>query len=301
MDLGLIGLGKMGAPMAARLARGGHRVVVHDLDPAAMAALAAEGCEAAAGLDELVAALASPRAVWVMVPAGEPTEVAIAGLAALLSPGDVVVDGGNSYYRDSLRRADELRGRGLLLVDAGTSGGVWGLEHGYALMVGGEPEAVARVTPILETLAPAPDRGWGRVGPPGAGHYVKMIHNGIEYGMMQALAEGFALLKRKDELGLDLVQIAGIWRNGSVVRSWLLDLVERALDEDPGLEAVAPVVADSGEGRWAAAEALDQALAAPVITLALMQRFQSREPEAFSEKLLAALRHQFGGHDVPKG
>jgi 6-phosphogluconate dehydrogenase len=299
MELGMVGLGKMGAPMATRLTRGGHRVVVHDLDREALATAAGVGCEAAASLDALVGALSRPRVVWVMVPAGQPTEEAISALAARLELGDVVVDGGNSYYRDSMRRAAELRKRGVLLVDAGTSGGVWGLEDGYALMVGGEPEAVAHVAPALRTLAPAPDRGWGHVGPSGAGHFVKMVHNGIEYGMMQALAEGFALLRRKEEHGLDLVQIAKIWRNGSVVRSWLLDLVERALEANPGLDGVAPVVADSGEGRWTVTEAVEQSLAAPVITMALMQRFGSREPEAFADKLLAALRHQFGGHAVP--
>jgi 6-phosphogluconate dehydrogenase len=253
-----------------------------------------------ADLETMIGELPSPRAVWVMVPSGEPTETTLLRLLDRLSPGDVALDGGNSNYRDSIRRAALFSARGLSFLDVGTSGGVWGLENGYALMIGGGLDAVQRMRPIFETLAPAPDLGWGHVGPSGAGHFVKMVHNGIEYGMMQALAEGFALLDRKKELSLELPQIAEIWRHGSVVRSWLLDLIARALAENPRLEGIAPWVPDSGEGRWTVAEAIDQDLTAPVITLALMQRFRSREKEAFAEKLLAALRSQFGGHEVKK-
>lgn len=299
MQLALIGLGKMGAAMATRLARGGHEVVVYDSSPRARAALEGEpGCTPTADLEQLVGALEPPRVIWLMVPAGEATEEVIDTLAPLLAPGDVIVDGGNSYYRDSICRATALAARGLRFVDAGTSGGVWGLEGGYSLMVGGDSAAVEAITPAVRTLAPAPDRGWGHVGPSGAGHYTKMVHNGVEYGMMQALAEGFALLDGKEELDLDLQQVAQIWRQGSVVRSWLLDLAARALEENPDLDGIAPYVADSGEGRWTVMEAVDQSLAAPVITAALMQRFASRDTESYANKLLAALRQQFGGHDV---
>ncbi|GAB4285118.1 MAG: decarboxylating 6-phosphogluconate dehydrogenase [Deferrisomatales bacterium] len=298
MDIGMVGLGKMGRNMAARLVRGGHRVVAYDLDPAVVAEASAAGAEGARDLEDLAGRLPAPRAVWVMVPAGDPTEKTLEALAGVLEAGDVVVDGGNSYYKDSLRRAQALRARGLFLVDAGTSGGVWGLAEGYSLMVGGEPEAVERVRPALETLAPAPDRGWGRVGPSGAGHFVKMVHNGIEYGMMQAYAEGFELMARKEELGLDLGQVAEIWRHGSVVRSWLLDLAAAALAEDPRLEGVAAYVPDSGEGRWTVTEGVDLGVPLPVITLALQSRFRSRQDSPFAARLLAALRHRFGGHAV---
>jgi 6-phosphogluconate dehydrogenase len=298
MELGMVGLGKMGARMVTRLLRGGHRVVVHDRDAAAMRALEPLGAVPVDSLDALVQKLTAPRAVWVMVPSGEPTEETIGRLAERLAPGDVVVDGGNSNYQDSVRRAAKLRERGLHFVDAGTSGGVWGLDNGYALMVGGAPEAIAILKPVLQTLAPAADRGWGHVGPSGAGHFVKMIHNGIEYGMMQALAEGFALMQRKQEFHVDLHQVAEIWRHGSVVRSWLLDLIARALEENPRLDGIAPFVSDSGEGRWTVKEAIDQDLAAPVMTLALMQRFRSRDAESFADKLLAAMRNQFGGHAI---
>ncbi len=298
MELGLIGLGKMGRGMTARLVRGGHRVVAFDLNAEAGEAAEEAGAEGAAALDELVSTLETPRAVWVMVPAGDPTDEVIGALAARLDAGDLVIDGGNANYNDSMRRAEQLAADDLLFVDAGTSGGVWGEAEGYSLMVGGTREAVERLRPALETLAPAPDRGWGHVGPAGAGHFVKMIHNGIEYGLMQAYTEGFALLERKEEFDLDLHQVAELWRYGSVVRSWLLDLTARALEENPALEGVAPYVEDSGEGRWTVSEAIDQDIAAPVITLALLQRLQSREETHFSEKLLAALRHQFGGHAV---
>jgi 6-phosphogluconate dehydrogenase len=298
MEIGLVGLGKMGLRMATRLVRGGHRVVGYDSAAEAQKALADAGGEPIGDLAGFSSRLAAPRAVWAMVPAGEATETTVGRLTDLLSPGDVVLDGGNSNYRDSIRRGAALKARGLHFLDVGTSGGVWGLENGYALMIGGDADAARRLGPIFETLAPAKDRGWGRVGPSGAGHFVKMIHNGIEYGMMQAFAEGFALLDRKEELDLDLPQIAEIWRHGSVVRSWLLDLIARALSENPTLEGIAPWVSDSGEGRWTVQEAIDQDLTAPVITLALMQRFRSREKEAFAEKLLAAMRFQFGGHQV---
>ncbi|MGZ8456951.1 MAG: phosphogluconate dehydrogenase (NAD(+)-dependent, decarboxylating), partial [Gemmatirosa sp.] len=257
-------------------------------------------------LEALVSQLGpTPRVVWVMVPAGDPTEQTVAALGALLSAGDVVVDGGNSNYQDSVRRATTLRARGVGFVDAGTSGGVWGLAEGYSLMVGGDDAAVATLRPALETLAPAADRGWGHVGPAGAGHFAKMIHNGIEYGMMQAMAEGFAILRHKETLGdaphaFDLAQVAEIWRHGSVVRSWLLDLAARALQEDATLADIAPVVADSGEGRWTVAEAIALDVPAPVITHALIARLRSRDAEGYGDRMLAALRNQFGGHAVQK-
>jgi 6-phosphogluconate dehydrogenase len=300
MHIGMIGLGRMGANMSLRLLRGGHAVVAYDRDPAAVAKLVEQRALGADSLEALVRQLPAPRAVWVMVPAGAPTESTVAALAGLLERGDVVIDGGNSNYRDSMRRGAALAERGVGFVDAGTSGGVWGLAEGYALMVGGTPESVAVVRPALETLAPAADAGWGHVGPVGAGHFTKMIHNGIEYGMMQAYAEGFSILKHKEEFGLDLAQIAGIWRRGSVVRSWLLDLTERALQEDPAMAGIAPWVSDSGEGRWTVAEAIDLDVPAPVITLALIQRLRSRDVESYADRLLAAMRNQFGGHAVKK-
>ena len=302
MRIGMVGLGKMGANMAARLLRGGHDVVVHDRSPDALKAAAAGGARPADSLESLVPLLgaAGARVVWVMVPAGDATESTVQALCALLAPGDVVVDGGNSNYKDSVRRAATLGRRGVLMVDAGTSGGIWGLAEGYSLMVGGSADAVARLRPALETLAPAPDRGWGHVGPSGAGHFTKMIHNGIEYGMMQAFAEGFSILEHKREFGLDLAQVAEIWRHGSVVRSWLLDLTARALADDAALDDIAPIVADSGEGRWTVAEAIDLDVPAPVITHALIARLRSRDARSFGDRLLAALRNQFGGHAVQR-
>ncbi len=300
MELGMVGLGRMGYNMTARLAGAGHRIVAFDRDPDAVRRAVAAGAVGAASLEDLVARLRPARAVWVMVPAGEPTESTVAALGRALAPGDVVVDGGNSYYRDTQRRAAALRERGIALVDVGTSGGVWGLTEGYSLMVGGERDAVERLRPVLETLAPAPDRGWGHVGPSGSGHFVKMVHNGIEYGLMQAYAEGFAILRRKRELGLDPARIAEIWRFGSVVRSWLLDLAARALAENPSLEGIAPFVEDSGEGRWTVAEAVELDVPAPVITLSLLARLRSRDAESYADRLLAALRHQFGGHAVKR-
>ncbi|MDW7709236.1 MAG: decarboxylating 6-phosphogluconate dehydrogenase [Deferrisomatales bacterium] len=300
MDIGMIGLGRMGLNMVTRLLGGGHRVVAYDLSADAVGSAEEQGAEGAASLGDLAGKLAAPRVIWVMVPAGDPTEQTIAGLAGRLSPGDVVVDGGNSNYKDSQRRAAEFAEKGLRFVDAGTSGGVWGLTEGYSLMVGGAPEAVALLRPALETLAPAPDRGWGHVGPSGAGHFVKMVHNGIEYGLMQAYAEGFELMQRKEAFGLDLHQIAELWREGSVVRSWLLDLAARALAENPGLEGIGAQVADSGEGRWTVQEGVELGVPLPVITLALQNRFRSRQPAPFGDKLLAALRNQFGGHAVER-
>ncbi len=298
MKIGMIGLGKMGGNMVTRLLGGGHMVVVHDLSSVAVAKAASEGATGTHSLKELVAALPQPRAVWIMVPSGDPTETTIEAVAAELGHGDVIVDGGNSNYKDSQRRAASLAARGIEFVDVGTSGGVWGLAEGYSMMIGGTSTAVEQIRPVLETLAPARDAGWGHVGPSGAGHFVKMVHNGIEYGMMQAYAEGFALMEKKTPLGLDLHQIAQIWRQGSVVRSWLLDLTADALSKNPTLEGIAPYVTDSGEGRWTVMEAIDLAVSIPVITLSLQQRFRSREESSFSDKLLAAMRNQFGGHAI---
>ena len=298
MQLGMVGLGRMGASMTSRLLLGNHAVVVYDQNPVTTAASAAEGATGVASLEALVSLLAAPRAVWVMVPSGAATEDTIAALSAVLSPGDTIVDGGNSNYKDTIRRGELMAARGITLVDAGTSGGVWGLTEGYALMIGGEVAAVERLRPIFATLAPAPDRGWGRVGPSGAGHFTKMIHNGIEYGMMQAYAEGFSILEHKTEMGLDLAQIAELWRHGSVVRSWLLDLTALALRENPTMAGIAPYVSDSGEGRWTVAEAIDLDVPAPVITLALLQRLRSRDTDSYADKLLSAMRNQFGGHAI---
>jgi 6-phosphogluconate dehydrogenase len=298
MQIGIIGLGRMGGNMATRLVRGGHEVVAYSHGSDAPARAATAGAEFAASLDDLVRRLKPPRAVWAMVPSGEPTETTVAMLGERLARGDVVIDGGNSNYKDSMRRAATLAARGIHFLDVGTSGGIWGLTEGYSLMVGGEPTAAKRLRPIFETLAPAPDRGWAHVGPSGAGHFVKMVHNGIEYGLMEAYAEGFSILRHKTEFELDLPAVAELWRHGSVVRSWLLDLAARALAEDPALKEVAPYVSDSGEGRWTVAEAIDLDVPAPVITLALIQRLRSRDEESYGDRLLAALRNQFGGHAV---
>jgi 6-phosphogluconate dehydrogenase len=300
MELAMIGLGRMGANMSTRLVRGGHRVVVYDLNEAAIRAAEGVGMEGAHSLVEVGQKLAAPRVVWVMVPSGQATEQTIEQVSQALSPGDIIIDGGNSNYKDTMRRAKQLQEKGLHFVDVGTSGGIWGLSEGYSLMIGGEAEVVARLKPIFQTLAPGPDKGWGHVGPHGAGHFVKMIHNGIEYGLMQAYAEGFDLMQHKTEFGLDLRQIAEIWRYGSVVRSWLLDLTARALAENPTMEGIASYVEDSGEGRWTVAEAIELGCAIPVITIALQRRFLSRVEDPFSDKLLAAMRQQFGGHEVRK-
>ncbi len=298
MEIGLVGLGKMGGNMLRRLRGGGHRVVALDLDRAAVEAARGHGAEIADSLEGVVAMLDAPRVVWAMVPAGAPIEATLSSLGDLLAAGDVVVDGGNSNFRETMRRGAELARAGVRLVDVGTSGGVWGLAEGYSMMVGGDAEAVALVRPALETLAPAPDRGWGHVGPSGAGHFVKMVHNGIEYGLMQAYAEGFELLAAGEEFGIDLHQVSQIWRHGSVVRSWLLDLAARVLEENPTLEGIAPYVADSGEGRWTVVESVERAVPTPVITAALQQRFRSRQDNPVGPRLLAALRNQFGGHVV---
>jgi len=295
MRIGMIGLGRMGGSMSLRLLRGGHEVVVFDRDPQAVAQLVGEGALGAGSLSEMVGQLAPPRAVWLMVPAGRPTAEVIETLAPLLDPGDVVVDGGNSRWTDTQAQATTLGALGIALVDAGTSGGVWGLEEGYCLMVGGLDEAVALLQPAFESLAPP--NGWLHVGPTGAGHFTKMVHNGIEYALMQGYAEGFELLAAS-EFDLDLAAIAELWRHGSVVRSWLLDLAARALAEDPKLERIAGWVEDSGEGRWTVEAAIDRAVPTPTIALALFRRFASRADNPFSDRLLAALRHQFGGHPL---
>ena len=300
MELGMIGLGKMGANMAQRLVEGGHRVVGFDLDPASVRTAATVGIEGAAGIQALVAALSTPRVVWIMVPAGEPVDATIEAILPHLDRGDILIDGGNSNFKDTLRRAAACASGGHHLVDVGTSGGVWGLSEGYSMMIGGDEDAVAYLRPIFETLAPAPDRGWGRTGESGAGHYVKMIHNGIEYGLMQAYAEGFAIMDAKDEFGFDLSQIAEIWRDGSVVRSWLLDLTAAALAGNPKMDGIAPWVPDSGEGRWTVFEAIDLDVAAPVISLSLMRRIGSRDEVDYGDRLLSAMRNQFGGHDVKR-
>jgi 6-phosphogluconate dehydrogenase len=300
MQIAMIGLGRMGANMAQRLLRGGHSVVGYDPAEAARALLETKGGAAAPSLAALVAKLEPPRALWLMVPAGAVTDATITALTPLLAAGDTLIDGGNSNYRDTQRRAAALQPSGIHYVDSGTSGGVWGLTEGYSLMIGGEAAVVERMKPIFETLAPGAAQGWGHVGAVGAGHYTKMIHNGIEYGLMQAYAEGFSILKHKAEFDLDLEQIAQIWRYGSVVRSWLLDLTADALKKNPTLDGIAPWVADSGEGRWTVSEAVDLGVPAIVITASLLERFRSRDSDSFVDKLLAAMRNQFGGHDIKK-
>ncbi len=298
MDIAMIGLGRMGANMAERLHRGGHRVIGVDPGEAARTAAAARGFEVDASLADALARLPVPRVVWLMVPAGEVVDQTLASLAPHLSEGDVVIDGGNSYYKDSMRRSAQLLQDDVTYLDCGTSGGVWGLQEGYSLMIGGDKATVERLGDIFRTLAPAADRGWSHVGPSGAGHYCKMIHNGIEYGMMQAYAEGFALMQRKAEFNFDLADVARTWQHGSVVRSWLLDLSVDALDKNPQLEGIAPYVPDSGEGRWTVAEAIDLDVSAPVITLSLLERLRSREGNSYSDRMLSALRNQFGGHQM---
>jgi 6-phosphogluconate dehydrogenase len=300
MELGIVGLGRMGANMARRLLRGGHRVVGFDPQGAARDAVAKDGADTVDSLQSLLAALSPPRTVWVMVPAGRVTDETIDALASMLTRGDTVVDGGNSNYKDTQRRGALLAQHGIGFADAGTSGGVWGLEGGYSLMVGGDTATVEHLRPIFETLAPAKDRGWGHVGPVGAGHFTKMVHNGIEYGLMQAYAEGFSLLQHKEEFALDLHQVAQIWRHGSVVRSWLLDLTADALDKNPTMDGIAPWVADSGEGRWTLQEAIDLDVPTPVIALSLIARLRSRDGESFADRLLAAMRNEFGGHAIKK-
>jgi 6-phosphogluconate dehydrogenase len=301
MDMAIVGLGKMGGNMARRLSKGGHRIVGFNRSREVADQIAAEvGMTPAYSLEAVVSQLSAPRHVWLMLPAGQTTTESVEKFMALLSPGDTVIDGGNSNYKDDAKHAAMLKTKGIQFVDVGTSGGIWGLTEGYSMMVGGEAEAVNRLRPIFETLAPAPDKGWGHVGPHGAGHYVKMVHNGIEYGMMQAYAEGFEIMKAKKELQLDVAQISRIWQHGSVVRSWLLDLTADALAEDADLSAIKGFVPDSGEGRWTVFDSIDLDVPAPVITLSLMMRFVSRQDESYGAKLLAAMRNKFGGHAVKK-
>jgi 6-phosphogluconate dehydrogenase len=301
MQLGLIGLGKMGGNMAERLRLGGHQVVGFDFNADAVKRLSASGNIGASTLEELVEKLEGRRAIWIMVPQGAPVDETIAKLEPLLNPGDILIDGGNSYYKDSMRRYKEVTAKGFEFMDVGTSGGVWGLKEGYSMMIGGKSEPVEYLRPIFETLAPAPDKGWGHVGPGGAGHFVKMVHNGIEYGMMQAYAEGFTVMEKKEELQLDLPQIAQIWRYGSVVRSWLLDLTADALAGNPTLDGLQAYVVDSGEGRWTVFEAIDLNVSAPVITESVIRRIRSREDNNFTDRMLAIMRNEFGGHEVKKG
>ena len=301
MELAIIGLGKMGLNMATRLVRGGHRVVGYARTKETVESAIQLGAEGAYSLEEAVGKLtSSPKIVWVMVPSGTTTTETIEKVASFLNKGDIVIDGGNSNYKDSVRHAAQLEAKGIDFVDCGTSGGIWGISEGYSLMIGGRLEVTEKMRPIFETLAPAADKGWGRVGPHGAGHFTKMIHNGIEYGMMQAFAEGFGILKAKEEFGLDLAQISEVWQHGSVVRSWLLDLAANALKEDANLEDIKPWVADSGEGRWTVFESIDLDVPAPVITLALQMRFASRDEVNYPARMLSALRNQFGGHAMKK-
>jgi 6-phosphogluconate dehydrogenase len=296
MELGLIGLGKMGGNMAERLRLGGHKVVGFDFNKEATAKLTAAGSVGVNSLEDLVKNMQSPRAIWIMVPAGDPVDETIAKLKPMMQKGDIFIDGGNSNYKDSIRRHDELKKEGFEFIDVGTSGGVWGLKEGYSMMVGGDEDVVEKIRPVLETLAPAPDKGWGRTGPAGAGHFVKMVHNGIEYGMMQAFAEGFAIFEAKKELNLNNAQIAEIWQYGSVVRSWLLDLTAAALKANPELKGIAPYVPDSGEGRWTVFEAIDLNVSAPIITESLIRRIRSREEDNLTDRMLSVMRNAFGGH-----
>jgi len=300
MQLGLIGLGRMGGNMAERLREGGHQVVGFDFSAGAVAKLESTGNVGVHSLEDLVKKLEGRRAIWIMVPQGKPVDDTIAKLVPMLNPGDILIDGGNSNYKDSMRRYEEVKLKGLQYVDVGTSGGVWGLKEGYAMMIGGDADPVNYLRPIFEALAPAADKGWGHVGPTGAGHFVKMVHNGIEYGMMQAYAEGFTIMEKKESLGLNLAQIAEIWRRGSVVRSWLLDLTADALAGNPSLDGLQAYVSDSGEGRWTVFEAIDLNVSAPVITESLIRRIRSREDNNFTDRMLAIMRNAFGGHEVKK-
>jgi len=299
MELGMIGLGRMGANMAQRLQQGGIAVTGYDPGAPARQQLQDKGMATVADLQALVQALLAPRVLWLMVPS-KVVDASLDSLLPLLSAGDVVVDGGNSWYRQSQQRAARCAEQGVDFVDCGTSGGVWGLQEGYCLMIGGPQATVQRLAPVFQALAPAADRGWAHVGPVGAGHFSKMVHNGIEYGMMQAYAEGFALMQKKAEFNLDLGQVAEVWRHGSVVRSWLLDLSADALQRNPVLDGIAPYVEDSGEGRWTVAEAIDLDVPAPVITLSLLERLRSREDNSFTDRMLAAMRNEFGGHAIKR-
>ncbi|MBS1813639.1 MAG: decarboxylating 6-phosphogluconate dehydrogenase [Acidobacteria bacterium] len=300
MELGLIGLGRMGGNMATRLRQAGHKVVGYDFNAEATAKLTQEGSVGVNSLEDLVKNLQAPRAIWIMVPNGKPVDDTIQKLLPLISKGDILIDGGNSNYKESQRRHAELKPQGIEYVDVGTSGGVWGLKEGYSLMIGGDEEPVKKLTPIFEALAPSPTTGWGHVGPSGSGHFTKMVHNGIEYGMMQAFAEGFAIMKAKTELDLDVAQVAEIWRVGSVVRSWLLDLTAEALKHNPDLEGMEAYVKDSGEGRWTVMEAIDLNVSAPIITESLIRRLRSREENNYTDRVLSIMRNAFGGHAIKK-
>jgi 6-phosphogluconate dehydrogenase len=298
MQLAMIGLGRMGGNMSERLMRDGHKMVVFDRSPETVQKYAGLGATGAASAQEVVSKLAAPRIVWIMVPAGKPVDDTIAALLPGMSQGDVIIDGGNSNFHDTMRRAKELEPKGIHFVDSGTSGGIWGLENGYCLMIGASPEAFALCEPIFKSLAP-PD-GYGHMGPPGSGHYVKMIHNGVEYGMLQAYAEGYEILHASKDFKLDLHKIAGVWNHGSVVRSWINELAERAFERDANLDQLKGYVEDSGEGRWTVQEAIDLDVPAPVITLSLLARLRSRQADSFGGKVIAALRNEFGGHAVKK-
>ncbi len=300
MKFAMVGLGRMGGNMVKRLLRGGHEVVVWNRSQEPVQDAVKAGAIASTTIDDLVSKLEATRIVWIMLPAGDVTENMITSLSEKLSPGDIIIDGGNSNFKDTIQRAAVITAKGFHYIDVGTSGGIWGLSEGYSMMVGGTKEAVDQIRPLLETLAPAPDMGWGHVGPSGSGHFVKMVHNGIEYGMMQSYAEGFEIMKAKKDFNLDMSQIAELWRYGSVVRSWLLDLTANALKENPNMDGIAGWVADSGEGRWTVFAAIDEDVPAPVITLSLMMRFISRQDESYGAKLLASMRNQFGGHAIKK-
>ncbi len=300
MELGLIGLGKMGGNMAERLRRAGHKVVGFDFSADAVKRLTDAGSMGVSSLEDLVKNLHAPRAIWIMVPAGDPVDETIAKLKPMMQKGDIFIDGGNSNYKDSQKRHDALKPEGFEFVDVGTSGGIWGITEGYSMMIGGDADVVETLRPVFEALAPSPTTGWGRVGPAGSGHFVKMIHNGIEYGMMESYAEGFSIMKAKKALVLDLTQISEIWRYGSVVRSWLLDLTADALKKNPELEGLEAFVPDSGEGRWTVYEAIDLNVSAPVITESLIRRLRSREENNFTDRMLSVMRNEFGGHDVKK-
>lgn len=301
MKLAIIGLGKMGGNMARRLCRGGIEVVGYNRSTDIIKQLASEeGMIAAESVADAIQKLSSPRVVWLMLPDGNPTENMINDIMPLLDKGDVIIDGGNSNYHDTERRGKFLSENGIQYIDVGTSGGVWGLDNGYCMMVGGEKSAVSILEPVLKVLAPGPQTGWAHVGPIGSGHFTKMVHNGIEYGMMQAFAEGFALIRGKKEFNVDLAELAEIWRHGSVVRSWLLDLTAESLKDDQDLKDIAPYVSDSGEGRWTAIEAIDQGVSSPVMTLALMMRFTSQDAEGYSNRMLSIMRNAFGGHNIQK-
>jgi len=300
MELGLIGLGKMGGNMAERLRLAGHTVIGFDFNPAAVKKLSDAGSIGVNSLEDLAKAFTGRKAIWIMVPAGDPVDETVAKLKPLMKAGDIFIDGGNSNYKDTQRRHDQLKTEGFDFVDVGTSGGIWGITEGYSMMIGGDEDTVEYLTPIFEALAPGKTEGWGRVGPSGAGHFVKMVHNGIEYGIMQAYAEGFSIMKAKTVLNLDLVQISEIWRYGSVVRSWLLDLTADALKKNPTLEGLEAFVPDSGEGRWTVFEAIDLNVSAPVITESLIRRLRSREENNFTDRMLSVMRNEFGGHAVKK-